>query len=354
MKVVLSMNPEQSIPKVGGGLIRLFNTKKYIEDEGVETALFDQWKTDLEQYEIYHHFGPTKFSLSLLNRIGLEKVKCVISPIFWMDFSFAYYQAASSLRRRMKNVIIYTVMRISPRLSYPLNMLKKVMLSADLLVPTSYAEAEQLVKYLKVPRDKIIVVHSGVERKFLDADPNLFVDEFGVEDFILVAGHFCVRKSQLNFIRAMKGTDIPIVFIGSKVKADEWYYDLCRREAGDNMFFLDNIDYSSPLLPSCYAAANTFVLPSTAETPGLAALEAGLAGGKVVITSYGCTKEYFKDYATYIRPNDIQGMREAVLETYRRNKDTKLRDHILKNHLCEHMAKKTKQAYQHVLRKGGL
>ena len=120
------------------------------------------------------------------------------------------------------------------------------------------------------------------------------------------------------------------------------------------MLFLDNIDYSSPLLPSCYAAANTLVLPSMAETPGLAALEAGLAGTKVVITSDGCTKEYFKDYATYIRSNDIQGMRQAVLETYRMKKDAKLRDHILKNHLCEHMAKKTKEAYEHVIKKGGM
>ncbi|MGR3304131.1 MAG: glycosyltransferase family 4 protein [Candidatus Scalindua sp.] len=354
MKVVFSIDPFYSLPKIGGGLIRLINTKKYLGYEGIETALLDQWRTDLEQYDIFHQYGVTKFSLGLLNKIGGEKLKCVISPIFWMDFRRAYYQAANSLKRRMKNVIIYTVMRISPRLSYPLNMIRKGMLSADLLLPTSYVEAEQLIRYFNIPKNKIIVVHSGVERRFLDADPAFFINRFGVEDFILVAGHFCVRKSQLNFIRAMKGTDIPIVFIGSKVKVDEWYYDLCRREAGDNMLFLDNIDYSSPLLPSCYAAANTFVLPSMAETPGLAALEAGLSGTKVVITSYGCTKEYFKDYATYIRPNDIQGMRQDVLETYRMKKDAKLRDHILKNHLCEHMAKKTKDAYEHVMKKCGI
>lgn len=353
MKVIFNMNPEYSIPKIGGGLVRLFNTKQYLEKEGVKVDLFDQWRTDFEEYDIFHHFGPTKFSLGLLSRIKQENVKLVISPIFWMDFRFAYYQAASSLRRRTKNLLIYAVMWTSPRLSYPLNMLRKVMLLADMLLPTSYAEAKQLVKCFKVPKYKIFVVYSGVEQRFAEADPNSFVNRFGVEDFILVVGHFCVRKSQLNLIRAMKGVDISIVFLGKRLEADGWYYDLCREEATENMVFIDDIDYSSPLLPSCYAAANTFVLPSTAETPGLAALEAGLAGAKVVITSYGCTREYFKDYATYIKPNDIRGMREAILETYRRKKDSKLRDHILKNHLCEHMAKKTIEAYKHVLIKGG-
>ena len=352
MRVVFNMNPEYAIAKTGGGFVRLLNTKQYVEQEGVEVDLFDQWATDLDNYDIFHHFGVTKHSLGFLSRLKLEKVKLVINPIFWTDFRSAYYQAAHSFRRRVKNVLIYAVMRTSPRLSYPLNMLTKTISLSDMLLTTSYAEVEQLARYFSVPRERFLVVYSGVERRFQDAAPDLFINRFGVGDFILVVGHFCVRKSQLNFIRAMKGTDIPIVFLGKRLEADAWYYEQCRKEASDNALFVDSIDYPSPLLPSCFAAANTFVLPSTAETPGLAALEAGLAGAKVVITAYGCTKEYFKDYATYIRPNDTKGMRQAVLEAYRANWDSKLRDHILRNHLCEHMAKRTREAYEYVLTKG--
>jgi len=43
------------------------------------------------------------------------------------------------------------------------------------------------------------------------------------------------------------------------------------------------------MLASAYAACDVFVLPSMFETPGIAALEAGLAGAKIVITKYGGT-----------------------------------------------------------------
>lgn len=353
MNIVFNMDPQCSVAKIGGGLVLLFNTKRSLEKEGVKVDLFDQWKTQFEEYDIIHHFGATKFSLGLCSRVAYEKIKLVVSPIFWMDFKYAYFQAAASVGKRLKNVLIYGAFRISPGLFYPLNMLRKVLLSADMLLPTSVAEAKQLVRFFKIPKDKIFVVYSGVERRFLDADPDLFINEFGISDFILVVGHFCVRKSQLNFIRAMKGASIPIVFLGDMIPADRWYYEQCRREATDNMYFLDGVDYSSPLLPSCYAAANTFVLPSTAETPGLSVLEAGLAGAKVVITTCGCTKEYFKNHATYVKPNDLQGIRAATLETYKQKKKSKLRDHILQNHLCEHMARKTIEAYQLVLKQNG-
>ena len=48
-------------------------------------------------------------------------------------------------------------------------------------------------------------------------------------------------------------------------------------------------------LASAYAAARVFALPSWFETPGLAALEAGLAGCAVAITPYGSTRDYFGD-----------------------------------------------------------
>ena len=55
------------------------------------------------------------------------------------------------------------------------------------------------------------------------------------------------------------------------------------------------LDHHDPLLASAYAAARVFALPSWFETPGLAALEAGLAGCAVAITPFGSTREYFGD-----------------------------------------------------------
>ena len=70
-------------------------------------------------------------------------------------------------------------------------------------------------------------------------------------------------------------------------------YDKCVKEAGSNVKFLGDLDHSSDMLRSAYAACDVFVLPGWFETPGLAALEAALAGAKVVATKGGSTKEYF-------------------------------------------------------------
>ena len=50
--------------------------------------------------------------------------------------------------------------------------------------------------------------------------------------------------------------------------------------------WLGRLDHHDPLLASAYAAARVFALPSWFETPGLAALEAALAGCSVAITPY--------------------------------------------------------------------
>ncbi len=69
------------------------------------------------------------------------------------------------------------------------------------------------------------------------------------------------------------------------------------------VIWLGRLDHHDPLLASAYAAARVFALPSWFETPGLAALEAALAGCAVVITPYGSTREYFGDLVEYARPH---------------------------------------------------
>ena len=89
----------------------------------------------------------------------------------------------------------------------------------------------------------------------------------------------------------------------------------------------------SPLLESAYAACDTFILPSLYETPGLAALEAGLAGAKVCITRYGGTQEYFAEHATYLEPASEESILNALKQTLARKKDAALSARIRENYL---------------------
>ena len=93
------------------------------------------------------------------------------------------------------------------------------------------------------------------------------------------------------------------------------------------------MDNDSPMLSSAYASCNTFALPSLYETPGIAALEAGLAGAKIVITPYGGTKDYFKDMAIYSDPYSVDSIKKSIEDSLNKPKDDKLKKHIEQNFL---------------------
>ncbi|MCS7258697.1 MAG: glycosyltransferase, partial [candidate division WOR-3 bacterium] len=102
---------------------------------------------------------------------------------------------------------------------------------------------------------------------------------------------------------------------------------------------ISDLDYANPILASAYAACDTFILPSYYETPGLSALEAGLAGAKVVITQFGGTKEYFKEYAHYINPYSVSSIRKTLEEALNKKKNSLLQNHIRQNYLWQKSAK---------------
>jgi len=126
---------------------------------------------------------------------------------------------------------------------------------------------------------------------------------------------------------------------------------MCTKEAKDNIHFIGHIAHDSEVLASAYSAARVFVLPSWAETPGLATLEAGLAGCNIVITNRGSTTEYFKNFATYCNPSSVKSIRNAIIEAYNREKNEELRNHILQNYTWDIVAKKTLEAYELIVHK---
>ena len=85
------------------------------------------------------------------------------------------------------------------------------------------------------------------------------------------------------------------------------------------------------------------------ETPGIAALEAGLAEAKVVITPYGGTKDYFKDMAEYVNPYSVDSIQAGIEKALNKPKDDKLKKHIGQNLLWDKIAYESVRVYQEVL-----
>jgi len=203
-----------------------------------------------------------------------------------------------------------------------------------------------------VPAEKISIVYNGVEKRFKAAKPGLFQAKHGLKDFVLYVGRVEERKNVLSLIRAMKGIDAKLVVIGGAKAGSEAYFEQCKKEAGKNTVFLAKIPHDSKMLASAYAACKVFALPSWYETPGLAALEAGLAGANIVITREGSTREYFSNKAAYVNPNSVQDIREKVGQQLQKPKSQALIERIEKNFLWQNTAEQTKAAYEKILERG--
>jgi len=191
-----------------------------------------------------------------------------------------------------------------------------------------------LNKGFGVPAAKMQELPNGVEERFAAATPDLFVKEYGLRDFVLYVGHVGpARKNVFPMLKAVKKLGVPTVLIGPV--SDTGYANQCMKLVAEtpSIKVIPGLAPDSPVLESAYAACDTFVLPSLYETPGLAALEAGLAGAKVCITRYGGTQEYFADHATYLEPASEESIINALEQALALKKDSALRDRIRENYL---------------------
>lgn len=347
MKILFNALPTLS-GYAGGGPIKLRKLKEYLGKKGIHVDLFNQWETRFEDYDICHHFSSLKWDLPLVQCAKFRGLKVVIETMYWSDLKYVLHMPMSSRKARLKEVTAYMIKWLFPK--FP-STRRKTLMTADMLTPNSEAEAKQLMRLFGIPKNKIYIAHNGADKSFSEAKPDLFANRFGLENFILVVGRFEPRKNQLNLIRALRGLDIPVVFIGEIIPGIlDWYYNLCRQEAGENMHFItDPFEHSDPLFASAYAAADTLAMPSWCETPGKVAIEAGFAGTKLLVTTRGCTREYFREFATYVDPDDIAGIRKAIIDTYKQSKDLKLRDYLLKHYTWEAVIDERIKAYEYLL-----
>lgn len=326
----------------GGGETLLLKTKEYLEKMGVEIKLFNLWIDRFKEGDLLHVFGSVKEALGLMQSAKSKGVKIVISPIVWYNWQSALH-IPYSLSERLMCSLRQTIKSVFPQAP---SDRKKMMQLADIVLAGSHAEAWQIHRYFLIPKDFIHVIPYGADRCFDGASPDLFYERFGIRDFILTVGRVEPRKNQLNLIRAMREERHPLVVIGNLVSHHRNYYERCVRESYANVYFPGYLPIDSEELRSAYAACSVLVIATWFETPSLAALEAGLAGAKVVITREGSTREYFKDYVKYVNPASVRDIREKIEDAIQTPKTDVLQNYIRKNYLWEHMAEKTLQVYK--------
>lgn len=322
----------------GGVRTKIFNYVESLKEfQDVECKLFDKWYDKLADYDILHCFAlkeeihdQVKYAHSLGKKVVISSIVPLVKPN-WIKF----------------NILLGKYLHI--RNVYYLNKLTLDM--TDAVIAETEKEKDYICRVYGVNIDKVYVIPNGVATDVQGGDPSLVKNKFGFEkDCIVHVSRIDRNKNQLSVIRAMKDTDIPIVFIGGPDPNDMAYYEQCKAEATANMFFAGWVYHDDPLLASTLAAAKVSVLPSYKEIFGNSIYEGLLAGCNVVattvipVTEWGLEKDVIS-----VDPSRVDDIRRGILEAYNKPRNEEIVEKVLNTFSFSTIAQRHVEVYKIIL-----
>ena len=206
-------------------------------------------------------------------------------------------------------------------------LLEAVRRAARVIAVSQYT-ADQLVLHAGVPREKVTVIHEGVDlpARILPPEERLAERERLVGQgniMVLSVGVLQTRKNTVNALRAL--ASLPpryrLVLVGGDGHGSEAIHDFIRKEQlGSRAIGLGHV--AAERLAALYQAADVLLFPSLEEGFGLPVLEAMAAGLPVVASKTSSLPEVGGDAALYVDPHDPRDLAEKV---QRAVEDTTLR-----------------------------
>ena len=351
----------------GGDTTQILKTKEYLEKLGIIVDISLNLEPDLSNYDIVHVFNlmrPQELYLQVKNAKKQGK-KIALSTIYgpYTEYEKKARGGVLHYLNKFLNISQIEYLKVIARallnfefskgtIVYLLNghkrLQRNIVSMVDVFLPNSHSEMERVAKDFGLTEYNYIAVPNAVDINKFKYEQTIVDDELKkFKDCVLCVSRIEGRKNQLNVIRACKSLPYTFVFIGKAGPNFKKYLERCQSEATSNMYFLGQIDHES--LPQFYKLAKVHVLASWMETPGLSSLEAGVMKTNIVVTKKGDTEDYFKDFAFYCEPDNLQSIKKAVETAYNSPTIVSLSDHIIKNFKWEDTAKETLKGYLSVI-----
>ena len=206
---------------------------------------------------------------------------------------------------------------------------KKAAQQADLIIAISEQTKKDIVEFLKVPEQKIEVVYQGCHKAFKEFIFPEFLaatkEKFSLPDrFILNVGTIEPRKNLLNIVKAISGTDIPLVVVGKKTK----YFKkiekfLVKNKLHNQVHFLENVSMEE--LAAIYRLAEIFVYPSFFEGFGIPIIESLFSGTPVITGNISSLPEAGGKDSMYVNPENVDDLRAKILFLWNNESERKRR-----------------------------
>ncbi|MGG1922689.1 glycosyltransferase family 1 protein [Chryseobacterium sp. NRRL B-14798] len=234
---------------------------------------------------------------------------------------------------------------------------KKAVDTADKIIAISEQTKRDIIEYLKVPESKIEVIYQGCHHAFKEQQsPELMKavkEKFKLpERFVLNVGTIEDRKNLLNIVKAINGTEIPLVVVGRKTK----YYQkiesfLKKNKMEKQVLFLEGVSMDE--LACLYKLADIFVYPSFFEGFGIPVIEALFSKTVVVTSNTSCLPEAGGKDSVYVNPDNDLDIRAKLKFLWENESERKRREEkgfeFVQKFNDEPIAKELMNFYQKIL-----
>jgi glycosyltransferase involved in cell wall biosynthesis len=207
--------------------------------------------------------------------------------------------------------------------AYMRYLLRQAVKKADRIISVSYHTRQDLIKILKVPEKKIVVVHEAPSPIFRPHDRKAVQDRlkkrYGLSrKFIYHLGNIEPRKNLIRLLEAFTlvcrelGNEYQLVVSGQK----GWLIRSLSRflkdyPVRDQVFFTGYVPMED--IPMFMNAADLFVFPSLYEGFGLPVLEAMSCGTPVISSNRSSIPEIVGSAGVLVDPTDINDLAGRII-----------------------------------------
>ena len=230
-------------------------------------------------------------------RAASQNVPVVLVPTYWHAgkrfFGYSFF--------KQMELMIRCFFRNPSMLFYSWSRCRRTMLTKSaLLIVNSNSERDLLIQE-GAKTDSLAVIPNVVELNSIITEEPLKWEE---RSRIICVGHFCPRKNQLALIKSLKNHPIRITFIGGARPMHKRYMDRCIKAAAGKHEFAGKLSHDETL--QIIKNSRYAISASLAETPGIANLEAAIAGCGLILPALAPIQEYFYGCPVhYIDPRKI-------------------------------------------------
>ncbi|MDH7500942.1 MAG: glycosyltransferase [candidate division NC10 bacterium] len=205
-------------------------------------------------------------------------------------------------------------------------MIRLLSLLSDQVVAVSQAVAENLIAEVGVPRQRVRVIHNGVDLSDFSSLPSQEESRrrLGIPPGRWMIGAVGRMKPQKGFSYLLRSLpllergglkDSGLMMVGDGPARAELEREAREVGWGAKAAFLGTRRDIPQLLP----AMDLFAFPSLWEGFGTSLVEAMAAGVPVVASDLPCVREILPDphYGLLVPPGDVQALAGAILQTWR-------------------------------------